>query len=137
MSADVFLDTNILIYAITQDDRRTVRAASLLQQGGTISVQVLNEFAAVAHRKLKRSWPEIIDAVAALRILFPEPGPIGLATHDAAVEIAHRNGFALYDSLIIASALEAGCSTLLSEDMHDGHVMGGRLTIRNPFAQAR
>jgi predicted nucleic acid-binding protein len=137
MSAELFFDTNILIYAIAQDDRRTVRAASLLQQGGTISVQVLNEFANVAHRKLKRSWPEIIEALAALRILFPEPRPIGLTIHEAAVEIAYQNGFALYDSLIIASALEAGCSTLLSEDMHDGQVIGGQLTIRNPFAQAR
>jgi predicted nucleic acid-binding protein len=134
MSADAFFDTNILVYGIVRNDRRTEKAAALLQQGGTVSVQVLNEFVNVARRKLKRSWPEIMNALAALRILFPEPRPIGLGTHEAAVEIAAANGFAFYDSLIIASALEAGCSTLLSEHMKDGQVIDGRLTIRNPFA---
>ena len=136
MSADVFLDTNVLVYGIAQDDTRTLQAAALLRQGGVISVQVLNEFANVARRKLRRSWPEIADALAALRVLFPDPRPMSLATHDAAVDIAARHGFAFYDSLIVASALEAGCSTLLSEDMQDGQVIGGRLTIRNPFGRS-
>jgi predicted nucleic acid-binding protein len=134
MNADIFLDTNVLIYAIARDDARTAQARALLQQGGTISVQVLNEFANVTHRKLKRPWPDIVEALAALRILFPTPQAIGLATHQAAVAIAQRYGFAFYDSLIVASALEAGCSSLLSEDLHDGQVIEGRLTIRNPFA---
>jgi predicted nucleic acid-binding protein len=134
MSADWFFDTNVLIYATTPADRRAVPAGSLLRQGGSISVQVLNEFANVAHRKLKRSWPEIVDALAALRILFPQPYPIGTTEHEAALAIAHRYRFAFYDSLIIATALEAGCSTLWSEDMHDGQDIDGRLTIRNPFA---
>jgi predicted nucleic acid-binding protein len=133
MSAEVFLDTNILVYGIAQNDPRTARAMALLRQGGTISVQVLNEFTNVAHRKLRRSWPEIIDALGALRILFPDPKPIGFATHQAALAIAQRDGLAFYDSLIIASALEAGCATLWSEDMQDGQVIDGRLKIRNPF----
>jgi predicted nucleic acid-binding protein len=134
MSADVFLDTNILIYAIAQNDARTEQARSLLQQGGTISVQVLNEFVTVSHRKLRRRWPEIVDALAALRVLFSDPQAIGLATHQAAVAIAQRYSFAFYDALIVASALEAGCSSLLSEGLHDGQVVEGKLTIRNPFA---
>jgi predicted nucleic acid-binding protein len=133
MSAEVFFDTNVLIYAVTSNDRRSARATDLLSQGGVISVQVLNEFTNVAHRKLRRSWPEIIDVLGSLRVLFPDPRPIGVATHDAALLIARRDGLAFYDSLIAASALEAGCSTLWSEDMQDGRVIGGRLTIRNPF----
>ncbi len=136
MSADWFFDTNILIYAMTPADRRSIRAESLLRQGGSVSVQVLNEFANVAHRKLKRSWPETVDALAALRVLFPQPRPIGAAEHDAALAIAHRYGLAFYDSMIIASALEAGCSTLWSENMHDEQIIDGQLTIRNPFASA-
>jgi predicted nucleic acid-binding protein len=133
MSAEFFLDTNILVYGIAQDDARTVRAASLLRQGGTISVQVLNEFTNVARRKLQRSWPEIIEALGALHVLFPAPKPIGLGTHEAAIRIAQRDGVAFYDALIIASALDAGCSVLWSEDMQNGRVIEGRLTIRNPF----
>ncbi|HEY0424988.1 MAG TPA: PIN domain-containing protein [Rhodopila sp.] len=133
MSADVFLDTNILVYGVVQGDARTPRAESLLRQGCTISVQVLNEFTNVARRKLRRTWPEINQAVGALRVLFPEPKAILPATHAAALVIAQREGFAFYDSLIIASAIEAGCSTLLSEDMQSGRVIADGLTIRNPF----
>ena len=139
MSADVFLDTNILVYGVVQRDARTPRAESLLRQGCTISVQVLNEFTNVARRKLRRTWPEINQAVGALRVLFPEPRAILAVTHAAALAIAQREGFAFYDSLIVASAIEAGCSTLLSEDMQHGRVIiGGQtladsLTIRNPF----
>jgi predicted nucleic acid-binding protein len=133
MSADIFLDTNVLVYGIAQNDLRSMRAASLLHHGGTISVQVLNEFTNVARRKLRRSWPEIIEALGALYVLFPAPKPIGLATHGAAIGIAQRDGVAFYDALIIASALEAGCSVLWSEDMQNGRVIDGRLTIRNPF----
>jgi predicted nucleic acid-binding protein len=133
MSADIFLDTNILVYGVVQHDARTARAMALLRQGGRISVQVLNEFTNVAHRKLKRSWADITQAVDLLRILLPDPMPIGAPTHAAALAIAEREGFAFYDCLIVASAIEAGCSTLLSEDMQHGRVIDGCLTIRNPF----
>jgi predicted nucleic acid-binding protein len=133
MSADVFLDTNILIYGVVHRHVRTRRAESLLCQGCTISVQVLNEFTNVARRKLTRTWPEINQAVGALRVLFPDPKAILPATHAAALVIVQREGFAFYDPLIIASAIEAGCATLLSEDMQSGRVVADGLTIRNPF----
>ena len=92
-----------------------------------------NEFVNVAHRKLRRSWPEIMKAVGAIRELCPSPVPITLATHDATIRIASHTGYQFYDALIIASALESGCTTLFSEDLQDGQVVEGRLTIRNPF----
>ncbi len=133
MSVDTFLDTNVLVYALTQDDKRSLKAQSLLQEGGTISVQVLNEFTNVALRKLKRPWPEITLALVTLRILFPDPLAITADTHRTAVTIAQDEGFSLYDALIIASALEATCTTLLSEDMQNGRMIRNCLTIRNPF----
>lgn len=136
MNAEVFLDTNILVYAAGTQDRRAEIATALVAEGGIISVQVLNEFASVARRKLDRPWPEVVSALAAFRVLCSEPRPITVATHEAALEIAERDGFNVYDALIVASALEAGCTTLLSEDMQDGRTIAGRLTIRNPFAQA-
>ena len=57
MSDKVFFDTNVLLYTIGQQDARTPTAEALLAQGGLISVQVLNELASVAHRKLRMSWP--------------------------------------------------------------------------------
>ena len=129
-----FLDSDILVYAALQPDWRSETAREVLAAGGVISVQVLNEFANVAGRKLRRPWPEMIrQALADLRLLCPPPLPLTAATHEAALAMAVRHGFSFYDALIVALALEAGCTTLLSEDMRDNLVIGERLTPRNPF----
>jgi predicted nucleic acid-binding protein len=134
MSRPFFLDTNVLLYAALQPDSRSEAARALLARRGTISVQVLNEFANVAHRKLRRSWPDIGQALAAIRTLCAPPLPLTSAVHESALEIAQRTGYRFYDSLIIATALAAGCTILFSEDLQDGHVIDDQLTIRNPFA---
>jgi predicted nucleic acid-binding protein len=87
----------------------------------------------MARRKLRFSWRETAKALNAVRQLCPPPLPLTLATHEAALGIAERLGYRFYDSLILASALEAGCSTLYSEDLQDGQVVEGTLAIRNPF----
>jgi predicted nucleic acid-binding protein len=133
MTGLFFLDTNILVYAALQPDLRSETARGLLARRGVISVQVLNEFANVASRKLRRSWPEIQQAVDAIRILCTPVSAVSVATHEAAVGIAGRTGYQFFDALIIASAIEAGCDTLFSEDMQNGRVIDGRLTIRDPF----
>ena len=128
-----FLDTNVLVYALGDDRARTPVAEALLEQGGVISVQVLNELAAVAHRKLCMSWEDVAEVVAAMRELCPAPRPITCALHEHALALAARDGYTIYDALIVAAALDAGCTTLYSEDMQDGRVVDDRLTIRNPF----
>lgn len=127
-----FLDTNLLVYAQTSDPK-AVAARQAILAGGVISVQVLNEFAAVLRRKLKRDWDEIAQAVADVRTTLDPVRPISVETHGAAVDLARRHGFSFYDSLIVASALEARCDTLLTEDLQAGRVVQG-LTIVNPFA---
>ena len=133
MKAEIFLDSNVLLYALARDDPRADVAGRLLLEGGTISVQVLNEVANVARRKLKVSWTEVSEALAALRVLCAAPATLTLAMHNAALALADRYQFSFYDALIVASALEAGCTTLLSEDLHDGLVVADRLTVQNPF----
>ncbi len=128
-----FLDSNVLVYAVLPADARSVTAQGLLAAGGTISVQVLNEFAHVARRKLQRSWPEITQALTDIRLLCPPPLALTAATHGTALTLADRHGFSFYDALIVASALEGRCTTLLTEDMQDGLVVAGRLTLHNPF----
>ena len=135
MSAKAFFDTNILVYVVGQNDKRTDKAEALLAGGGTISVQVLNELANVSRKKLRMSWDEIDEALAAIRVLCPSPVPVTIETHDAGRRIAARYGYSMFDGLIAASALEAACDTLYSEDLHDGQVIEGRVTIRNPFVQ--
>lgn len=60
--------------------------------------------------------------------------PLALETHDLGLQIAERYGFSIYDALIVAAALRAGCRTLYSEDLQDGQTIDGRLVVRNPFA---
>jgi len=130
--AKVFLDTNVLIYAFS-DDARAIVAEALLDRGGDISVQVLNEFANVARRKLGFDWRQIEQALAAIRTLARAIHPIDLETHTDAIALAQRYGFSFYDALIVASALRARCKVLFSEDMQDGLVVGDGLKIANPF----
>jgi predicted nucleic acid-binding protein len=131
--AKPFFDTNVLYYLLSADEAKANRAEELLAGGGTISVQVLNEFAAVASRKLGMPWSEIRDALSPIRAVC-EIAPVSLATHDRALDIAERCGFSFYDATIVASALEAGCDTLHSEDPQDGQVIEKQLTLRNPFS---
>ena len=132
MTVREFLDSNVLVYAFTADPRAAA-AQALLERGCVISVQGLNEFANVARRKLGMSWEELRDALAAIRIVCPTILPIDIDTHADALRIAERHGYAIFDALIIASALQAESDTLWSEDMQDGMVIDERLRIANPF----
>jgi predicted nucleic acid-binding protein len=136
MSDRAFFDSNVLIYAMVSGDSRRERAQQLVAKGGVISVQVLNEFVAVARRKMLLPWKDVIEALNAVRFLFPSPVSITQDTHEAALEIAQQYGFGIYDALIVASALEAKCTILYSEDMQDGQVIDHGLAIRNPFRLA-
>lgn len=66
-----FLDTNIIVYAFSQGDLRNQVAERLLVEAGTLSVQVFNEFVAVARRKLNKSWDDVRRALDILRIFCP------------------------------------------------------------------
>lgn len=132
-AAKHFFDTNLLIYAVAENDPRTARAEELLAYGGTLSVQILNEFVSVARRKLSMPWSEVREALDAFRILCPNPLPITTAVHDSALKIAEQHSYHIYDAMVIASALNAGCATLYSEDLHHGQTFAAQLTIQNPF----
>jgi len=133
MRDKAFFDSNVLIYAMVSGDSRRERAQQLVEQGGAISVQVLNEFVAIARRKMRMPWEDVSEALDAIRILFPSPVAITVDTHETALKIAQQYGFGIYDALIASSALETNCSTLYSEDLQDGQVIAKKLTIRNPF----
>lgn len=127
-----FLDTNVLIYAIS-DDPRGNHAAALLAQRCDTSVQALNEFAAVARRKLAMAWPEIRAALADFQQLCHTIHAIELESHRTALRLCQEYSLSFYDGVMVATALHAGAELLLTEDMQDGLVVDGRLTLRNPF----
>jgi predicted nucleic acid-binding protein len=128
-----FFDTNVLIYAVAKNDPKALKAESLLERGGIVSIQSLNEFVSVARRKLRMSWKEVKELLDVICVLCPKPVSISFDTHKAAAAIAEKYGYGIYDALVVSTALEAGCKTLYSEDLQDGQIINRQLTIRNPF----
>lgn len=128
-----FVDTNVLLCLLTDDAAKAERAEALLSSRIVISVQVLNEFANVARRKLGLPWPEVEQALIDIR-RFASVQPLLLDTHERGVALAKRYQLSAYDAMIAAAALEAGCTTLASEDFSNGQRFESRLTVRNPFA---
>lgn len=128
-----FFDTNVVIYLLSSDTARADRAEELLGEGGTVSVQVLNELASVARRKLRLAWAEVNDILAQVRAVC-KVEPLTLEIHTRGISLAERYNFSVYDASILAAALQAGCVVLYTEDMQDGQVIDNLLTIRNPFA---
>ena len=127
-----FIDTNVLIYG-QEAGAKSETARRVILAGGVISVQVLDEFAAVLRRKFGLEWAVIADSLADIRTALGPVRAIGVEIHTSAVALARSRGFSFYDALIVASALDAGCETLLTEDLQDGRRVNG-LTIVNPFA---
>jgi len=126
-----FLDTNLLIYAQSADPKGEIARQAILA-GGVISVQVINEFSSVLRRKFRLDWHAIAGAVADLRAALDPVRPVGVDTWASAIALARQHRFSFHDSLILASALEAGCDTLLTEDLQAGRRIDG-LAIVNPF----
>jgi predicted nucleic acid-binding protein len=130
--AESFFDTSVLLYLLSSDEAKADRIEALLAESGTISVQVLNEFTAVAFRKLKMPLDDIREVLETVRdICLTEP--LTVEDHDRACEIMERYKFSFYDSVIVASALHAGCKILYSEDLQHGQVIDKQLRITNPF----
>jgi len=127
-----FIDTNVLLYLISADAAKASRVEPLLAGRIIVSVQVLNEFANVARRKHALPWPALTEVLTDI-LYFAEVRPLTLETHLRGRAMAERYGFAIYDALIVAAAIEAGCDTLLSEDLQHGQVLEKTLTVRNPF----
>lgn len=127
-----FLDTNVLVYLASGDPEKADRAERIVSQSGTISVQVLNELANVAHRKMRMSWQDTHAFLSLVRGLLTVQ-PLTVDTHELGLALAERYGFSTYDAMIVAAALQAGCDTLWSEDMQHGLAIDDGLRILNPF----
>jgi predicted nucleic acid-binding protein len=130
MSAD-FLDSNILLYLTSGERSKAELVEDLLADRPVISSQVLNEITNVLRRKVRFDWVEtnrFVDRVISLTTVLP----ITSDTNISARQVAERYRFAVYDSVVVASALEGGCARLLTEDLHHSQRIGD-LTITNPF----
>jgi predicted nucleic acid-binding protein len=136
-SAGVFVDTNVLVYLLSDDERKAAIAETLLT-GRTlrrvISTQVVSEFVHTARRKARLDWPEIRAFVDVFHDAC-RVEPVCREDQDLAFEIAESLGFNWYDSMIVAAALNAEATLLFSEDLQDRQRIHG-LTIVNPFVDS-
>jgi predicted nucleic acid-binding protein len=133
MSGKSFIDSNVILYLMSEDHAKADQAENVMTASSVVSVQVLNEVTSVARKKLQLSWAQIDAFLSSIKgICHVEP--LTLETHDQARFISERYQLSFYDALIVSSALIAKCSTLYSEDMHDKLIVEGALTIRNPFS---
>ena len=129
---DSFFDTNVLLYIASGDHLKADRAEKLIDNGGAISVQVLNEVTNVARRKMRLAWPEAHAFLSLLRGLLTVH-PLTVETHESGLALAARYDLSTWDAMIAASAIHAGCDTLWSEDLQHGMRLDGGLRILNPF----
>ena len=136
MSDKVFLDTNIIIYAYSDDEpEKQERANNILEEYEsqiTISTQVINELSNNLFRKFKLNAEAVEAVVLELDNNFPIVD-FNLQTQLKAIKIKERYKLQFYDSMILASALENGCNIIYSEDMQNGQIIENQLTIINPF----
>jgi predicted nucleic acid-binding protein len=141
MTAPVFVDTNVLLYArdASEPTKQPLAArwmASLWRdRTGRTSMQVLCEYYVNATRKLRPGLaPEVAwDDVRAL--MSWQPQALDAAVLEMGRELERRYRLGWWDCLVVAAAQSQGCALLLSEDFQDGMKLGG-LTVRNPFTLA-
>jgi predicted nucleic acid-binding protein len=130
--ADTFFDTSVLLYLLSGDTAKADRIEALLSARGVVSVQVLNEFAVVALRKLKMPLNEVREILDTIRAVCAVE-PVTVETHDRGLAVIERYKFSLYDSMLVAAALIAGAKIIYSEDLRHGQLIDNQLRITNPF----
>lgn len=133
MTARFFADTNVAVYALDADPQRRLRAFGIMRQRPVISTQVVNEFIHVLTGK-QRLPRDVANRYA--RILLRRCEVVALTPQvvETAMQIGERYQCSHWDALVIAAALLANCDTLYSEDLQDGQIFEGQLTIKNPFS---
>ena len=140
MTAAVFVDTNVFVYARDASERvKQPRARQWLEhlwagRSGRTSMQVVSEYYVIVTSKLAvlsadEAWSDVAEMLA----WNPQPIDEDLIRRSREVQRRHRLDW--WDSLIIAAAQLQGCALLLSEDFRDGGVYGN-VTVRSPFTLA-
>jgi predicted nucleic acid-binding protein len=132
MKDKIFLDSNILIYAIGKDKYKKNISIGLIKKRPLISTQVLNEISNIMTKKLTLPYQDIHKIIDSI-IQKCEIKTIDIFTIKMALDISEKYKYSYYDSLIISSALESNCNTLYTEDMRSGQIINNLLKIINPF----
>lgn len=130
-----FADTNVVVYAFAKDDAKIAVAEGILAKQPTVSVQVISEFLNVCRTKLGMDVPSrhklAKELIAGCNVVALESRVV-----EKAMEIDAQGLISYWDALIVAAALLSGCDTLYTEDLENGRIFSGQLTVVNPFVAA-
>lgn len=130
-----FADTNVVVYAFSDDDAKIAVAEGIIEKQPTISVQVISEFLNVCRVKLGMDMPTrhklARELIAGCSVVALEPRVV-----EKAMEVETQAEISYWDALIVAAALLSGCDTLYTEDLQHGRTFDGQLTVVNPFVAA-
>lgn len=133
MTDKIAIDTNVLIYIHDKTDANKSRTAKeLVISGPYVSTQVLSEYLNVLRRLLNVTKVELLNN-SAIWLKDCTIFPVLLSTLNHAAQLITKYDFQIFDSIIVASALESGCSILYSEDLQHNQLIEKKLTIINPF----
>jgi predicted nucleic acid-binding protein len=127
-----FIDSNIVLYLFDEDDRKRTIASEILLTQPCISAQVLTETANVCKRQFKFTKEQVLklwlDLITDCQLVSTDDN-----TFIKGVNLTKQYDFQVFDALIVASALQAKCTILYSEDMQHKMIIEKSLTIINPF----
>ena len=134
MKDKIFIDTNLLVYYISDDIKKKKIVHELLLSDAEIiiSSQVISEFISVCLKKLKLPKHKTLSYAEEFIDIFSVT-PINLEVVSKALSLVKKNNFSIWDSLIVSSALHAECKILYTEDMQHGQIIAKKLRIINPF----
>ena len=135
MKDKAFIDTNIILYAYSEDEVHKQQIANLLifsEENPMISNQVISEISNILFKKFKLDFLKIEEVILELTNIFTI-SPITLSAQIKALRIKEKYSLQYYDSLIIATAIENKCTKLYSEDLQDKQLIDNQLLILNPF----
>lgn len=132
MTVRCFADTNIAVYALDADPTRRRIALTIMKGRPVISAQVVNEFLAVSLGKM-RLPRQTANRLAGILLQRCEVLDLTVEMVRTAISLGERYQLSHWDALIVSAALAGDCETLYSEDLQDGQLFEGRLTVCNPF----
>ena len=127
-----FFDSNVVLYLLSDNQTKANCSEEIVEQGGVISVQMLNECVNMMLKNLTVARPEIDEFLAVIKSIS-DIVPLSVEVHEGALELLDKYQLSWYDALIVSAAIESDCDTLWSEDMHNGLVVNKTMTIRIPF----
>jgi len=133
MKDRVFVDSNVLLYLLSDDEKKKNIAKVILKANPVISTQIISENINVLLKKFRQMSLSQVSEHSKMLTSYCIVNSITVSTIEKALELKEKYGFQWYDSTVLSSAIIDGCTVIYSEDMQHDQLIDSRLRIVNPF----